>query len=300
MKKNKILYLIIIMITIFSFTPSVKADEYKVKCDDLGNEEIGYENMWIGGEATSPYTGSCLYYHDIEPEVNMYNETYCHVVRLDLSLDGIQTSEYDPIKGEGSSQESYSKPALSDYSFKQSDNLNKEFVESTGGNCPISIKVERKVSSGTPTMPKEVIDTLVGDERKGEMYYLADVKGNNPITGKVLMKTDKIEFQFETLTIESCSDLLGEDLLEMLKTGFNVLKISIPLVVIALGIADFASAIFAGNEDKMKKSTIKFGKRLIIAIIIFLIPTILSLLLDIAHNIWGDRIGNDICDIVFK
>ena len=71
----------------------------------------------------------------------------------------------------------------------------------------------------------------------------------------------------------------------------------IPLLLIALGIVDFAKAVFGGNEDNMKKSAVKFGKRVLIGIVIFFIPSILNIILDIANKIWGN-IDPSLCGIL--
>lgn len=85
---------------------------------------------------------------------------------------------------------------------------------------------------------------------------------------------------------ENCDSLLG-DLKVILKGIFNFVRVIIPLIVLVLGIIDFASAIFASKEDDMKKVQSKFIKRLIICVAFFLVPTFINLLLDIADNVWG-------------
>ena len=100
-----------------------------------------------------------------------------------------------------------------------------------------------------------------------------------------------------TITIENCEDVFGEDLLKILHNGVNAIKIVIPLLLIGLGIVDFAKAVFGGSEDNMKKSAIKFGKRVLIGIVIFFIPSILNIVLDIANKIWGN-IDPSLCGIL--
>ncbi len=100
-----------------------------------------------------------------------------------------------------------------------------------------------------------------------------------------------------TITIENCEDVFGEDLLKILHDGVNAIKIMIPLLLIGLGILDFAKAVFGGSEDNMKKSAVKFGKRVLIGIVIFFIPSILNIILDIANKIWGN-IDPSLCGIL--
>ena len=59
-------------------------------------------------------------------------------------------------------------------------------------------------------------------------------------------------------------------------------------MLLALGSLDFAQAVFASNEDGVKKAQSKFIKRLVIAVVIFLIPSFLGVILRIANSIWGN------------
>ena len=99
-----------------------------------------------------------------------------------------------------------------------------------------------------------------------------------------------------------CKTLLGGDgtntsLVDLLKTGLNVIKIIVPIILIVLGSLDFAQAVFASNEDAIKKAQSKFVKRLIIAAVIFLIPSVLKVILQLANSIWGN-IDPDFCGIL--
>ena len=85
--------------------------------------------------------------------------------------------------------------------------------------------------------------------------------------------------------VVDCETLLGEDLIKKINSYLNIIKIAVPIIVIGLGIADFTKAIFAGEED-MKKAQKQFIKRLIIAILIFLTPTLVNLLLSLANKVW--------------
>lgn len=55
----------------------------------------------------------------------------------------------------------------------------------------------------------------------------------------------------------------------------------VPILLIMLSIMNFIKAVASDSEDKMKKFSVKFVKRLIVAALIFLIPLILGFLLGI-------------------
>lgn len=108
----------------------------------------------------------------------------------------------------------------------------------------------------------------------------------------VLVEEEKLNIY----PVVDCETLLGEDLIKKINSYLNIIKIAVPIIVIGLGIADFTKAIFAGEED-MKKAQKQFIKRLGIAMLIFLTPTLLNLLLSLANKVWI-RISPDSCGIL--
>ena len=102
------------------------------------------------------------------------------------------------------------------------------------------------------------------------------------------------------ISISSCEELLGGDnsdeLIGLLKSIITIVKVLVPLILISLGTLDFAKAVFS-NEDAMKKSQQKFIRRVIIAVVIFLIPSVLKVLLTLANSIWVN-ISTDFCGIL--
>jgi len=100
--------------------------------------------------------------------------------------------------------------------------------------------------------------------------------------------TDKIYFD-----ANSCEDLIGPELKEIIKEILNIVRVIVPVLLIILGMADFGKAVFAGNADAMKKAQMTFVKRLIIAVIIFFVPTIVNIILDAANNVWGWMLNDD-------
>lgn len=59
-------------------------------------------------------------------------------------------------------------------------------------------------------------------------------------------------------------------------------KILVPVIVIALGIIDFAKAVIASKEDEMRKAQLTFIKRVFIGVAIFFVPTIVNILMHFA------------------
>ena len=67
----------------------------------------------------------------------------------------------------------------------------------------------------------------------------------------------------------------------------NIIKIGIPIVLIVLGMIDFAKATIAGKEDEQKKATKLLGKRFLYAIGVFASVWIVTFVLDLAADMFG-------------
>lgn len=81
----------------------------------------------------------------------------------------------------------------------------------------------------------------------------------------------------QTLAI-TCSPEM-QTILGLVNTLLNVIRLIVPIVLIVLAIMDIAKVVMNSNlDDKVKKeATSKLTTRVIYAIIIFLIPTIVRL-----------------------
>ncbi len=75
---------------------------------------------------------------------------------------------------------------------------------------------------------------------------------------------------------KTCRELFTTDFLEFLNnTIFRVLYIGIPILLIVLTTFDFAKVVFIDDKEGIKTAGKRFGKRIIVAILIYLIPTLL-------------------------
>lgn len=89
-----------------------------------------------------------------------------------------------------------------------------------------------------------------------------------------------------TIDSDKCEDLISEDLMNLINKILKYVRIAVPLLIIVLGMMDFGRAVLASKEEEMKKAQSAFVKRLIIGVAIFLLPTIINLLLDLANTAW--------------
>jgi hypothetical protein len=82
----------------------------------------------------------------------------------------------------------------------------------------------------------------------------------------------------------SCDDFTTDDGVNIVSDLFNIIMIIGPILALVLGGLDFAKATLASDESALKKAGTKFGKRIIAAILLFLLPLIINLILGIAFD----------------
>ena len=73
---------------------------------------------------------------------------------------------------------------------------------------------------------------------------------------------------------------------------FIAFQIVVPILLIIWGMLDFAKAVIGQDEDKIKAGQKTFIKRLIAAVIVFLILTIVQLVINIASSLSADSATN--------
>lgn len=95
---------------------------------------------------------------------------------------------------------------------------------------------------------------------------------------------------------DTCEGLLGEEIIEIINDILLYVRILVPILLIGLGVADFIKAMIATEEGAMKKAQNKFLKRLIVAAVIFLIPSLTNLLFNLINGVWA-HINNGACNI---
>ncbi len=70
-----------------------------------------------------------------------------------------------------------------------------------------------------------------------------------------------------------------------------LIQVVVPILLIIWGMLDFAKSVIGGDEDKIKAGQKIFIKRLIAAIIVFLVITITQLVISMVASVGGE--GNN-------
>lgn len=87
-------------------------------------------------------------------------------------------------------------------------------------------------------------------------------------------------------TINTCEGILGDKTNDktvawLIDKILSYLKILGPLLIVVLSSVDFAKTIIMSDEENMKKAQKKLITRLLAAVLLFFVPTLVQLLLDI-------------------
>ena len=72
-----------------------------------------------------------------------------------------------------------------------------------------------------------------------------------------------------------------------------VFKIVIPILLIIFGMLDLGKAVMAGKEDEIKKNQTLFFKRVIAAVMVFLIIAVVKLVFGVLADASGDNTAVD-------
>ena len=79
------------------------------------------------------------------------------------------------------------------------------------------------------------------------------------------------------LDANSVCGLIDNNLAELIHTIIVILKFCIPILLVVLGMLDLGKGVIAGKEDEIKKGQQMFIKRLISAVFVFFVVTIVQL-----------------------
>ncbi len=72
-----------------------------------------------------------------------------------------------------------------------------------------------------------------------------------------------------------------------------VFKVAIPILLIIFGIIDLGKAVIASKEDEIKKATSSLIRRAIAAVVIFLLPTIVTFVMGIVSDFNEEAVQDD-------
>lgn len=263
--------------------------EFKGKsCNDIFNSD----NFWLS-DLESTHSGTCIY--------SGQKNNRCIIVQLDYSASGVKTTVFDSGYTEEMVNEINGNVS---WLPKIDDDISAPALkENTNGECEQGIYAADGYYDASPSgygskNYKPFRISLLNNSNNAFYLLYQNQRGENFVTGEPLQSINLDDIQFLGVEL-TCDNIFGEDdeLKNLIKGLLKLIKILVPIGLIGLGILDFAKSVFASSEDQMKKATQKFIMRLIIAVVIFLIPVVLKVLLGISYDIWG-IVSPDFCGIL--
>ena len=102
---------------------------------------------------------------------------------------------------------------------------------------------------------------------------------------------EEIELPDINLEPLTCDDFFSEDLRDLTKTAYDVIKFLALFLTVILGMLDFGKGITEDNQDLIKKASKKFIKRLIALVVIFILPFIVNPIVEIAIGVESGTCG---------
>lgn len=100
--------------------------------------------------------------------------------------------------------------------------------------------------------------------------------------------------EFQPGGVQSGCEVIPESIRKWINNILNIIKYVALALVIALGALDFMKAAGSGEADAMKKAGQSFIKRLVAVVVLFLVPVIVELILNLI-NLYGVNPDNINC-----
>ena len=126
---------------------------------------------------------------------------------------------------------------------------------------------------------KDINNTLmIGNTDSFENFF--EYKSFKKKSGKTTTENDTKIKQLSSI----CTD---KNVKRVVKAGGLVLfisKIIVPILLIAMAVVGFIKAMMSGDDKAIKETAMKFVKNLIAAVIIFVLPTIVNVVLGLAED----------------
>ena len=113
--------------------------------------------------------------------------------------------------------------------------------------------------------------------------FTKDSKSSKNKTVTVIGKKDVIGSEYKALS-SICSDNKVKNIFKFLGNILNVIKILVPLGLMIFGAISFAKAMISGDDDALKKSAVGFIWKLIAAVVIFVVPTVINLIINVVDE----------------
>lgn len=106
-----------------------------------------------------------------------------------------------------------------------------------------------------------------------------------PILLLTFMSNVHAEENTELYNVVTCGDIeLPDGVVGLISTAITILQIAVPIILIIMGMLDFAKATAASKEEDMKKAQQAFVRRLIAGVAVFFVIFIVRIVVGILNT----------------
>lgn len=267
----------------------------------------------VNHSGTGPYNTKFSYYTKKEGKCKI---GYTHLLDATTSVTTIEEVNNNKIlqSSELSDDEknklyNCNYGSINFYITDDEQNIYSNIIENTGGSVlddKTEIKFSRddflqdyKTNKSETKCPTQLYEKCTKEDSgnsaigpKGtycEWYITAPESDNSHTINPVpkVSENGKKEEKPAKESVNNCNDLFSSATIKEIDKIMGLIRIAVPIILIVFGIIDFFRATFSDNEDNMKKDRERFIKRIIAAIIVFIVPMFVHLVLTIANNVWG-------------
>ena len=96
----------------------------------------------------------------------------------------------------------------------------------------------------------------------------------------------------EYVTLLAACDKIPSGVFNVVHLIILLIQIAVPILLIIWGMLDFAKAVIGGDEDKIKAGQKLFIKRIIAAVIVFLVVTITILVINLVGEVGAEGVDS--------
>ena len=152
------------------------------------------------------------------------------------------------------------------------------------------ISVDKTFAKNIFTKDENIIKIYRCVSKKSGNYYYTLSENNNSCLNKELSEEDGQALEsvsYNGALGASCTDtILGDPADEdstawLLKQIFNYLKVLGPMIILVMSAIDFTKAIVSGDDETMQKCYKRLIQRLVLAVALFVVPTLVEVLFDV-------------------
>jgi len=139
------------------------------------------------------------------------------------------------------------------------------------------------------------VESATGNNITTYTYKIVDQGTNADTDRSDVDTTDKDAEYLESFDLkdynkkQTCTQIFGspddkESIAYLIQKLLNYIKIAGPVLVIILSSVDFVKVIWTSDDENMKKAQQKLVKRLVAAVLLFLLPTLIGLMFNLVNN----------------